>query len=192
LKIYILLSLSAAALLLLAGCAGKTENSNANALNANNTAVNKPNNPKANSTNQSPPPAVKETTSTTNFSGNWDSEHFNKEGNKYTQLSLMIKQKGETINGTYSIVDYIGKEPQVEDGNQTPFTGTVKDNVATIKFDPDATVPGYEENVKYKEPASGKPATATLTFSDNKLQWKLTSGQSPFDIPKDIVLSKAK
>ena len=96
------------------------------------------------------------------------------------------------MTGTYSVTDFVGKEPQIEDGNQTPFTGTVKDGVASIKFDPDATVPGYEENVKYKEPAGGKASTATLTLSGGKLEWKLTGGASPFDIPKAVVLGKSK
>jgi hypothetical protein len=101
-------------------------------------------------------------------------------------------QNGENVTGTYGVADFVGKEAQIEDGNQTPFTGRIKDNIATIKFDTQATVAGYEQNVEYKEPANGKPSTATLTFSGNKVQWKLTSGQSPFEIPKDIMLNKAK
>lgn len=192
LKIYLLLSLCLG-MTLLAGCAGTTRNSDANAAAAND--ANKSVNPTANPTNRqaTATPVAEQTASKTNFAGNWDSERFNVKGKQYTQLSLFIKQSGENISGTYSVVDYIGGDPQIEDGNQTPFTGTVKGNVATIKFDPDATVPGYEENVKYKEPADGKaPSTATLTFADNKLQWKLASGASPFEIPNDIVLNKAK
>ena len=191
-KIYLFLSLCFG-ILSLAGCTGNAVNSNTNTTTATNNAVaNKFVNLNANSTNQSSTPIEKEAVSKTNFAGNWDSEGFNKSGNKYTQLSLLIKQNGETVTGTYSVADFVGKDAQIEDGNQTPFTGTIKDNVATIKFDPNATVAGYEENVMYKEPANGKPATATLTFIDNKLQWKLASGQSPFEIPKDIVLNKAK
>ena len=176
---------------MLAGCPGNIANTNTNAPTANNVAANKTGNLNANQANQSASPAATPAAKA-NFGGNWDSEQFNKQGNKYTQLSLFIKQTGENISGTYSVVDYVGKDPQIEDGNQTPFVGTVKDNVATIKFDPDATVPGYEENVKYKEPENGKPSTATLTLSDGKLQWNLTGGTSPMDIPKEIVLNKAK
>ncbi len=179
--------------LLLANCAGSSQILQTNMPTANNSTVNKSATPAANSTNQTATPIAEKTASAANFAGNWDSEEINKKGNKYTQLSLMIKQTGGNVSGIYSVVDYVGKDPQIEDGNQTPFAGTIKDNVVTIKFDPDATVAGYEENVKYKEPAGGKaPAMATLTLSNSSLEWKLASGSSPFDIPREIKLSKAK
>ncbi|CAN5241674.1 hypothetical protein BH10ACI1_BH10ACI1_13810 [soil metagenome] len=174
----------------LAGCPAKTANNNANnnANTANNNAANK----NTNAVSQTPSPATEKSVTKVDFAGNWDSEFFNKKGETHTQLTLNIKQTGETVTGTYSVTDYIGDEPQVEDGNQTPFTGTVKDGVATIKFDVNATVPGYEENVKYKEPTDGKPSTATLTINSGKMQWKLTGGDSPMEIPKEITLSKGK
>lgn len=181
--------------ILLANCANSSSNvQTTNTAIANNSTANKAANSAANSANQTATPVAEKTVSaTSNFAGNWDSEKFNVKGDKYTQLTLTIKQTGENVSGTYSVVDYIGKNPQVEDGNQTPFAGTVKDNVVTIKFDPDATVPGYEENVKYKAPADGKaPATATLTLSGSDLQWKLASGSSPFDMPREVKLNKAK
>ena len=178
-------------IILLAGCPAKTENTNAsnNANKANNSVANKNTNT---AVNQSPSPAAEKSVATANLAGNWESEFFNKKGESYTQLTLNIKQTGETVSGTYSVTDYVGDQPQVEDGNQTPFTGTVAGGVATIKFDTNATVPGYEENVKYKEPTDGKPSTTTLTMDGGKLKWKLTGGDSPMEIPKEIVLNKVK
>lgn len=175
---------------MLVGCSTKTENTNAtnNATKVNNTVANK----NTVATTQSPSPATEKSVAAVNVAGNWDSEFFNKKGESYTQLTLNIKQTGETVSGIYSVTDYVGDQPQVEDGNQTPFTGTVKDGVITIKFDINATVPGYEENVKYKEPASGKTSTATLTMSGDKLTWKLAGGESPTEVPKDVSLIKAK
>lgn len=155
-----------------------TANTNANSKNTNTAA--------------SPSPSPEKTIANVNLAGNWKSEFFNKKGEAYTQLTLNIEQTGETVSGIYSVDDYIGDQWQGEDGNKTPFTGTVKDGVATIKFDINATVPGYEENVKYKEPTDGKPSTATLTMNSNKLNWKLASGESPMEVPKEITLNKAK
>lgn len=179
--------------ILLAGCPAKTENTNsannANKTNAaNNSAVNKNTNTAV--TNQSP--ANEKPAEKVNLDGNWESDFFNKKGENYTQLTLFIKQTGDTINGTYSVNDYVGGEWQGEDGNQTPFTGTMKDGKFEIKFDVNAAVPGYEENVKYKEPTEGKPSTATLTMEGGKMKWKLTSGESPMESPKEITLTKVK
>ena len=178
--------------ILLAGCPAKTENTNtANNANKANTANNSAANKNTNvAVNQSP--TTEKSVEKVNVDGRWESEFFNKKGEAYTQLTLNIKQSGETVSGTYSVIDYIGDEAQVEDGNQTPFTGTIKDGVAEIKFDNNATVAGYEENVKYKEPTSGKPSTATLTLDGGKLKWKLTSGDSPTENTKEITLNKVK
>lgn len=178
--------------ILLAGCPAKTENTNtatnANKTNAaNNSAENKNTNTTVNKSPANEKPAEK-----VDLNGNWESEFFNKKGDKYTQMTLFIEQKGDTINGTYSVTDYIGDEAQVEDGNQTPFTGTMKDGTYQIKFDTNATVPAYEENVQFKEPADGKPSTATLTMEGGKMKWKLTGGESPMGSPKEITLTKVK
>lgn len=180
--------------ILLAGCPAKTENTNtvnnANKASAGNNTTTANKNLNA-VTNQSP--ATEKSVEKVKLDGKWESEFFNKKGENYTQLTLFIKQSGDIINGTYSVDDFVGGEWQGEDGNQTPFTGTVKDGTATIKFDINATFPGYEENVKYKEPTDGKPSTATLTMNGDKLQWKLASGDSPSaQVPKDVVLIKSK
>jgi hypothetical protein len=190
LKNYLVLSFCLGAITL-AGCGGNAVNVTVNAPAANNGAANKPANPNTNQAAQTPKPADSPAAAKVDFSGNWDSAEYDKKGNEYTQLSLFIKQTGETVTGTYSVVGFIGKEPQIEDGNQTPFTGTIKDGVASIKFDTVATVAGYEENVKYKEPADGKPSTATLTLSGDNLQWKMTGGDTSTGLPKEVSLSKA-
>jgi hypothetical protein len=190
LKNYLVLSLCLGAASL-AGCGGNVVNVSVNAPAANNGAANKPANSNANSTAQTPKSAESPAAAKVDFSGYWDSGQYDKKGNEYTQLSLSIKQNGETVSGTYSVIDFVGKEPQIEDGNQTPFTGTIKDGVASIKFDTAATVAGYEENVKYKEPADGKPSTATLTLSGDKLQWKMTGGDTSTGLPKESSLGKA-
>jgi len=178
--------------ILLAGCPAKTENTNkANNVNTTNTANNSAENKNTNTAvNQSP--ANEKPAEKVNLDGNWESEFFNKKGENYTQMTLFIKQTGDTINGTYSVNDYVGGEWQGEDGNQTPFTGTMKDGKFEIKFDTNATVPGYEENVKYKDPTEGKPSTATLTLNGGKLTWKLTGGESPAENLKEITLTKVK
>ncbi len=178
---------------LLAGCPAKTENTNkANNGSNTNTANTNTANKNTNTAIVNQSPANDKPVEKVKLDGNWESELFNKKGDKHTQMTLFIEQKGDTINGTYSVVDYVGDEAQIQDGNQTPFTGTLKDNVAEIKFDVNATVPAYEENVKYKEPTSGKPSTATLTMDGGKMKWKLTSGESPMESPKEINLTKIK
>lgn len=177
-------------------CTTSSENSTTanNANTSNGNAAN--NNSKTGNTNVNSAPKNDAATTAekpANLAGNWDSEKLNVKGDKRTEVSLFIKQDGEKISGTYSVVDFIGDEPQVEDGNQTPFAGTIKGSVATIKFDPEATVAGYEENVRYKEPADGrKPATATLTLSGKDLQVNITSGEFSSDVPKKITFQKSK
>ncbi len=180
---------------LLAGCPAKTENtntanSNSNKTNAANTNIATNKNTNTAAVNQSP--ATDKPVEKANLNGKWESEFFNKKGESYTQFTMFIKQDGETINGTYSVDDFVGGEWQGEDGNQTPFTGTLKDKTAEIKFDVNATVAGYEENVKYKEPTGGKPSTATLTLDGGKIKWKHANGEAVAETPKEIVLTKVK
>lgn len=179
-------------------CGGTTTNiavnTTANSSAANNSSTaNKNANAPVNAASPNAAPTA-EKPAAVSFGGDWDSEKYNVKGKNYTQLSLRIKQTGENVSGTYSVVDYVGDEPQVEDGNQTPFVGTIKDGVATIKFDQNATVPGYEENVKYAEPETGKPSTATLTQSGESLQWKMgtTGNDTPFEMPPSVKLNKFK
>lgn len=179
------------------GCASENSNRTVNLKTPGNSAsINKPENPETTVAENINKPVVTDDSkksSAAKFGGNWDSDKLNTNGNKHTGFSLFIMQVGDKIKGTYSVVDYIDGEPQIEDGNQTPFTGTVKNDTAEIKFDPDATVPGYEEKVEYKDPAGGKkPATATMTISGDSLMWKTTSGEISGGLPKEIKLMRDK
>lgn len=180
---------------LLANCGGNKANTTANNTSANNSPANNTANKPANApVNATSPNAANQTKpATAGIEGDWESVKYNVKGKAFTQMFITIKQSGETVSGTYSVIDYIGEEPQVEDGNQTPFTGTFKDGAASIKFDQTATVPGYEENVKYKEPEDGKPSTATMNLSGDTIQWKLgtnNKGEASIELPKDLKLNR--
>jgi hypothetical protein len=112
---------------------------------------------------------------TVDFSGCWDSEKLNVGGGIYTQIRLNIKQKGDQINGIYSVGFFIGDVIQSEDENQNPFIGSVNGSTATIKFDPKNFLPGYGKNVKYQDPENDKsPASATFTMSGESLVVNVT------------------
>lgn len=179
------------AIVFTAGCATESVNKTTNTTNSSNVNVNKA----ANTENVNKPAAndTAKETSAVKFGGIWDSDRLNLKGEEHTEFSLSISQAGDKIEGTYSVIDFVAGEPQIEDGNQTPFVGTIKNGAAEIKFDPENVVPGYEENVMYVEPPNGKkPATATLTMSGNSLTWKTTSGAVSGNLPKEIKLTKDK
>lgn len=192
-KKYTILILCSAALFL-AGCATETANKKVDLKTPDNANVNKLTNieTKAENVNKSAANDDTKDTETAKFGGNWDSDRLNVKGEEHTEFSLFITQVGDKIEGSYSVIDFVAGEPQIEDGNQTPFVGTVKNGVAEIKFDPENVVPGYEENVMYVEPPNGKPATATLTMSGNSLTWKTTGGAVSGNVPKEIKLTKDK
>lgn len=179
-------------ILLAAGCATENSNKTANVpnINGSNMNVNKASNTE--NVNKSAVNDASKDTTAVKLGGNWDSDKLNIKGEEHTEFSLFITQVGDKIEGTYSVINFVAGEPQIEDGNQTPFVGTVKNGVAEIKFDPENTVPGYEENVMYVEPINGKPATATITMSGDSLTWKTTSGAVSGNVPKEIKLSKDK
>ena len=195
-NLYLLLTLFVGLFAFAACSATNTNPTNSNEANKNVSNTNKTtaDKPKTNTDTEKTTNANSEKTAEkVDFSGFWDSEKLNVKGDKWTQVSLNVKQNGDKISGIYSVVDYIGDEPQVEDGNQNPFIGTIKDGTATIKFDPDNVQPGYEENVQYKEPADGKaPATATFTMSGKDLTVNITSGEFAERVPKKITFKKAK
>lgn len=183
------------AALFLAGCTEETANKTVNLKTPDNTNVNKLTNIETNAENVNKPVVLDDTkdTETAKFGGNWDSDKLNAKGEEHTEFSLFITQVGDKIEGTYSVVDFVAGEPQIEDGNQTPFVGTVKNGVAEIKFDPENTVPGYEERVMYVDPPNGKkPATATITIFGNSLTWKTTNGAINGNVPKEIKLTRDK
>jgi serine/threonine protein kinase len=115
---------------------------------------------------------IEKTHEITNFSGCWYSEKLNAGPGRdeWTEVMLDIKQNGDQISGVYSIGYFVGGEVQSEDGNQNPFIGKVEGVTATIKFDPENFSPGFEENVKYRDPAGGKsPGRADFTMSGKSL-----------------------
>lgn len=176
-------------------CVAENTNKTVNLKTPDNTNVNKLTNTETKAENVNKPAAKDDTkdTETAKFGGNWDSDKLNASGEEHTEFSLFITQVGDKIEGTYSVINYVAGEPQIEDGNQTPFVGTVKGGAAEIKFDPENTVPGYEQNVMYVEPPDGKkPATANITISGNSLTWKTTSGAINGNVPKEIKLTRDK
>jgi hypothetical protein len=93
------------------------------------------------------------------------------------QFSVVIHRDGNQLRGVYSVDEFINGEWQGEDGNQTPFRGRVTRGTAKIEFDPEATVPGYEQNVRYRPPTDGrKPAVAVLTLRGETLLWRTVEG----------------
>ncbi len=94
------------------------------------------------------------------------------------QFTVVIHREGNFVRGVYSVDEFIDQQWQGEDGNQTPFRGRVTAGRAKIEFDPDATVPGYEQNVRYKPPVDGRmPGVATLTFRGTTLLWRTVEGR---------------
>ncbi|HKO61982.1 MAG TPA: hypothetical protein VJV03_12540 [Pyrinomonadaceae bacterium] len=107
-----------------------------------------------------------------------------------TQFTLVIKRAGDKVSGTYSVDQFINGEWQGEDGNQTPFAGRLNRGRLEIEFDPDATVPGYQENVTYKPPTDDrKPSLAVLTLQGRTLNWRLLTGRIQ-GVPGKITLKR--
>ncbi|MBA2339988.1 MAG: hypothetical protein H0V88_06310 [Pyrinomonadaceae bacterium] len=129
------------------------------------------------------------------ISGRWQWAEAARRDQQQNGFSLNIIQQGNRVRGVYSLLTWLNGEPQVEDGNQTPFIGTVKGNVITITFDPDDIYPGYEQNVRYKNPANGRrPSTATLIVTGGKLHLTLTNGKWPEGarLPRQFIMRRTK
>jgi hypothetical protein len=110
--------------------------------------------------------------------GRWVWKETARRNQPQTQFTLVIRRIGDKVSGTYSVDEFINGKWQGEDGNQTPFAGRVIRGRVEIEFDPDATVPGYEENVIYKPPTDGrKPSLAVLTLQGRMLNWRLLTGR---------------
>lgn len=110
--------------------------------------------------------------------GRWVWKEAARRNQPQTQFTLVIKRVRDRVSGTYSVDQFINGEWQGEDGNQTPFAGRINGGRVEIEFDPDATVPGYEENVTYKPPTDGsKPSLAVLTLLGRTLNWRLVTGR---------------
>lgn len=110
--------------------------------------------------------------------GRWVWKEVARRNQPQTQLTLVIRRVGNKVSGTYSVDQFVNGDWQGEDGNQTPFSGRINGGRIEIEFDPDATVPGYEENVTYKPPTGGgKPALAVVTLHGNSLSWRSVTGR---------------
>ena len=123
-------------------------------------------------------------------SGRWVWKEIARRNQPQTQFTLVITRTGDKVTGTYSVDQFINGEWQGEDGNQTPFAGRIVRGGAEIEFDPDATVPGYEENVSYKPPTDGRtPARALLTLQGGNLRWQSVAGRIE-SVPARITLRR--
>lgn len=123
--------------------------------------------------------------------GRWTWKEVARKNKLQTQFTIVIRQKGKTVTGVYSVDDFINGKWQGEDGNQTAFIGRVKGNSIQIEFDPAATVPGYEENVIYHPPADGRrPSVAILTMNGSTLLWRFVSGDKLGDVPNKLSLHR--
>lgn len=126
-------------------------------------------------------------------SGRWIWKQVARKNKPQTQFTIVINHKGDVVNGTYSVDEFINGKWQGEDGNQTPFMGRVKGSTVEIEFDPSATVAGYEENVTYTPPTDGrKPSVAVITLSGPTLQWRLVTGPGIEGVPAKVVLKRER
>jgi len=130
--------------------------------------------------------------SQTSLAGRWVWKQSVQRNKSQVQFSLVIHREGNRIRGVYSVDEFINGEWQGEDGNQTPFRGRVTRAGAEIEFDPDATVPGYEQNVRYTPPTDGrKPAVAILTLRGGTLLWRTVEGTIE-RVPAQVTLRRER
>lgn len=122
--------------------------------------------------------------------GRWVWKEVARRNQPQTQFTLVINRVGNKVTGTYSVDEFVNGVWQGEDGNQTPFAGRINGGRVEIEFDPDATVPGYEENVTYKPPTDGrKPAVAVLTLQGRTLNWRSVTGRIE-GVPSGVTLRR--
>ena len=128
--------------------------------------------------------------SVNSVSGRWVWKEVARRNQPQTQFTLVINRVGNKITGTYSVDQFVNGEWQGEDGNQTPFSGRINGGRVEIEFDPDATVPGYEQNVTYKPPTDGrKPALAVVTLQARTVSWRSVTGRIE-GVPARITLRR--
>ena len=122
--------------------------------------------------------------------GRWVWKGVARRNQTQTRFTLVIKRVGDKVRGTYSVDYFINGDWQGEDGNQTPFAGRFNRGRIEIEFDPDATVPGYQENVTYTPPADGrKPSLAVLTLQGRTLNCQIVTG-SIEGVPARVTLRR--
>jgi len=109
------------------------------------------------------------------------------------QFTLSFQRRGNKVTGTYSVDEFINGEWQGEDGNQTPFVGTLKNGVIYVEFDPLATVPGYQKNVSYTRPRDGRtPTKATIKIERNTLSWTILEGEKIEGLRDKLTLKRER
>jgi hypothetical protein len=127
------------------------------------------------------------------YTGRWIWKQPAQRDKPQIQFRIVIQPQGKSIKGTYSVDEFINGEWQGEDGNQTPFIGQLVGNELRIVFDPAATVPGYEQNVKYVAPSDGrKPSKAVVERRGTGLRWRLTNGPGIEGVPESVVLVRER
>lgn len=127
------------------------------------------------------------------FTGRWTWKQIARRHRPQSQFTIVIKRKGNVVSGTYSVDEFINGAWQGQDGNQTPFQGRLKGAAIEIEFDPQATVPGYQEHVAYQAPADGrKPSLALLTFDGKTLRWRLIRGPGIEGVPNRLALYRER
>jgi hypothetical protein len=129
-------------------------------------------------------------TSATNVSGRWVWKQIARKNKSQTQFRIVIRRQGSILRGTYSVDEFVNGKWQGEDGNQTPFVGHMSGSEVKIEFDPQATRPGYEQNVSYAAPSDGRtPSVAIITRNGLNLRWQLVQGPGIEGIPTIVVLN---
>lgn len=127
------------------------------------------------------------------ISGRWVWKERARKNKPQVQFTLTINRKGEVVRGVYSVDEFINGKWQGEDGNQTPFRGRVKGETIRIEFDPQATVPGYQEIVTYSAPSDGRKASgAVLKLSGTTLLWRLSRGLEIEGVPTQFALRRER
>lgn len=127
------------------------------------------------------------------FTGRWAWKQIARRNKPQLQFTIVIHRKGDLVRGTYSVDEFINGAWQGQDGNQTPFLGRPKGAAIEIEFDPQATVPGYQEDVSYQVPTDGrKPSLALLTRDGPTLRWRLIRGPGIEGVPNGLALHRER
>jgi hypothetical protein len=125
------------------------------------------------------------------LSGNWEWRSPMDKDKRQTIFGINVIVKKGKVSGTYFFNDLQNGETE-SDGAVAGFIGTVKGNVMTVEFDPQAGDPGYTENVRYRRPKGRLPSLATVTLKNGKLEWVQTRGELGQDMPKTLTLKRSK
>jgi len=125
------------------------------------------------------------------ISGNWEWKSPMDKEKRQDCISITLKPRAGKVSGTIFYNELENGDTE-SDGGITAFIGTVTGDTVTIEYDPQAQEPGYTENVKYKRPKGGSPATATLKLAGGKLVWTQTKGSFGEGIPKQFTMNRVK